>query len=464
MIQLIKEQREAILELQKKIKNFGKDGRERKAKPEYFSKRINQLDAWWIAFEARHQSLSTQPDEQQPYFRDNLFASTKELYLKHRNDLQEGLVKVAPEGFHVPPNPNEANDDSEDDDSDDDDLDFILDSTLQDFIDTGNKANSTTSVINGNDNSSSSANPPPNDDNNGNGSNEALPRTQQQAIPINIEGEILKVLYTDTYNLIKASQEMDSSVRHGMIKAQLEMLRESWSTFRQQYFSSRASNNPISLQINMQALQKKYTKAIGHLNELTNHDSNGSDLPKLKIPEFSGKPGEWKLFIELFNKIVHEKNISTSIKMEHLKANLKGQAARLVQDLTSADQYDACLKILYKRYDNRRQQLGEYIDKILQLPRHKNESSYELRMMHDVATETMLSIKNLGFNTDSWDPMVCHILIKKLHDDTIKHYECQLNNVREPPLLKEFLAYIENRSLAIQSVEAKNHDLTNDEE
>lgn len=437
---IIHTQKEAIKELQRKIVNFNKDNKTEKSKPEYFSRRIVRLDSWWIAFDARHTSLGAARETNHKYFTENLYESTKNLYHKHRQELQDGLVKVAPSGYKMPLELNEIieNEDVENGDEDDE-LNAILDSTLKDFMETSstmdeNLENASTSFNNTNAND----------------------QARKNASLSNPEAEILKVLYQEIIELIQASENMDTDARPGLVQAQLDMLKETWTTFRSHYYNLRAANNPVSTQINMTAVQLKYTIATGHLNELFSQDNNTAGLPKLKIPEFNGKQSEWRTFIELFNKIVHEKNISVSYKMQYLKSSLKGQAAGLVAHLSTADQYESCLEILYKRYDNKRRLLGDHLDNILNLPRHVHESSSELRKLLDVATESMLAIKNLGFDTNNWDPIISHILIKKLNEETSKHYECQLRDIRESPTLKEFLTYVENRYLAIQSVETKN--------
>lgn len=69
--------------------------------------------------------------------------------------------------------------------------------------------------------------------------------------------------------------------------------------------------------------------------------------------------------------------------------------------------------------------------------------------------ETVLAIRSLGVNTETWDPIINYILLGKLHKDTITHYECQRENVEEIKSLKDFLTYIEGRCLAIQAAESK---------
>lgn len=92
---------------------------------------------------------------------------------------------------------------------------------------------------------------------------------------------------------------------------------------------------------------------------------------------------------------------------------------------------------------------------MLQLPKIKSENSECLKTMHDTVYESLMSIKNLGVSTANWDPIICHILNKKLDTNTLVHYECQLDNVREPQSLKSMLSYLENRFMALQSATAK---------
>lgn len=268
------------------------------------------------------------------------------------------------------------------------------------------------------------------------------------------EAEKLKLLYIDLCKLIESAEKRDSDVQRGIIQAELELLRETWNEFRTHYYELSATSNTVSERINMQALQSTYTKVVGkYIDSMT--DDNASGLPTLNIPEFSGNINEWRSFIELFNKIVHEKNISIAYKMQYLKSSLKGQAAGLIAHLSTADQYENCLEILHRRFENKRVLFSKYIDNILNLPHHRVESSSELRELHDVASESMLAIQNLGFITENCDPLIIHILSEKLHEETLKHYECQLKDIRKPSTLNEFLKYIENRYLAIQCVEAK---------
>lgn len=142
--------------------------------------------------------------------------------------------------------------------------------------------------------------------------------------------------------------------------------------------------------------------------------------------------------------------------MQYLKTCLKGDAAKLVNHIApTADNYETCYQILQHRYDNKRELLCKLFDSLLFSGKYKTENSNDLRSLHDTTTETVMAIRNAGIDTSSWDPFINHFLLGKLHRDTIRHYECQLRNIRETETLKEFLGYIEARCLAIQSSEIK---------
>lgn len=257
----------------------------------------------------------------------------------------------------------------------------------------------------------------------------------------------------------------------GYARAQMELLKTAWSEYRAISVQIQITSNNENIKTAHTALQKQYAMASGVLTDIIRNSENKSniELPKIKLPEFYGKNTEWCTFVELFNKIVHcNNNINDAIKMQYLKTSLKGEAAKLVSHISpTAENYKTCYEILHNRYENKRELLGKLFDAILSLPKHKTENSAELRKIHDTANETILAIKNLGIDTSSWDPFINHILLGKLHHDTIKHYECQLINIKEVESFKEFLAYIESRCLAIQSAEYKtinvpftvNHDL-----
>lgn len=234
--------------------------------------------------------------------------------------------------------------------------------------------------------------------------------------------------------------------------------------FRSEVYKSKVNNQ--KLKFGYQAVTRKYMHAVGHLNDLlasenkTKRDERQNTqfvLPQLKLPEFTGNTDEWKSFIALYDKMVHENNkLDNALKIEYLKTVVKGSAAKVISHIEpTAENYISCYSLLKKRFDNKREILNKLIDNILYLPKMQQEDAEQLKQMHDTVCESMMSIKNLDIGVDNWDFLLTNILAKKLDQSTLMHYECQLEDIKEPQTLSSFLEYIENRFLALQSVRAK---------
>lgn len=245
----------------------------------------------------------------------------------------------------------------------------------------------------------------------------------------------------------------------GYRKAQIEMIKSSWAEFRVNYFKLKSSNN--NLNIDYTSLQRRFMEVVAELNDMSDENTSSQTqiiLPKIKLPEFDGTSTAWSTFIGLFNKIVHQNNtIDNGIKMQYLKTSLSGEAAKIVNHISPiAENYELCYDLLQKRFNNKREILGKLLDSILNLPKQNSENFYHLKNLHDTTFECIMSIKNLNIPVDQWDPLITHILLKKLSKETITNYECQLEDTREIQSLVKFLKYIESRFLALQSASSNN--------
>lgn len=63
------------------------------------------------------------------------------------------------------------------------------------------------------------------------------------------------------------------------------------------------------------------------LDERSSSSSIQFSLPKIKLPEFDGKATDWRSFIALFDRMVHNnRQIDSGLKIEYLKTSIKGKA------------------------------------------------------------------------------------------------------------------------------------------
>lgn len=284
---------------------------------------------------------------------------------------------------------------------------------------------------------------------------------------------LTNVQYADLLALIDSvNDDINDATERGYMRAHLSMMETSWNELRLSVQTDKVQGKVIDF--DNTALMKSYMYSIGKLNELlsknvtaivanTQCSSNQFSLPKIKLPEFFGKPSDWKSFISLFDRMVHNNStIDNGLKIEYLKTCIKGDAAKLIKHVDpTPDNYQTCYDIIHNRYENKREILGQLIDNILNLQKIKSENAQQLKNIHDTVYESIMSIKNLDIDIKNWDPLLNHILLQKLDPNTIMHYECQLKDVKETQTLKSFLSYLENRFMAIQSANSKNENAKN---
>lgn len=265
--------------------------------------------------------------------------------------------------------------------------------------------------------------------------------------------------------LIDMAAAIDANSQSGYVKSILNMMSIVWTELRTSIYKERADGKAISFDYGR--LQQSYMEMSGNLNEFLVGKSNNSNpnssiqfsLPKLQLPKFNGKLAEWKSFIALFDRMVHNnQKLDNGLKIEYLKTCIDGEACRLINHIEpTPENYDICYNILRKRFDNKREIMGQLLDNILNLPKMKSEDGKLLKNIHDTVYECMMAIQNIGISSDQLSgALLTHILTHKLDSNTVMHYECQLTDVREPQTLDDFLLYIENRFMALQSAQAKN--------
>lgn len=176
--------------------------------------------------------------------------------------------------------------------------------------------------------------------------------------------------------------------------------------------------------------------------------------PQLEIPTFTGRYSQWPTFFDLFSETIHANNsITKAQKMQHLKSKVKGEAERLIQHLhISAENYDAAWEILVHRYNNPQALFTHQIEIFLNQPNIIQQSSSQLKRLYDTTTECIHGIHSLGVDTSSWDPLLVHLLCKKLDTQTYSDYKEARKSPRELPTLDEFLNFIECKFVALEPI------------
>lgn len=473
MEQLLRIQKADIDDLNRLLKNYGSDGPTRKTK-EYLQEKQEIFSTAIAKIRRQHDRLDAFYSEDQPYWKEKTFAKIDALYEKVASNIVERLKILAEK---------EADDDtlksSGAESSDNDSVEKLRDGNNTD-------ESQEETDVDAIENDTNNSNPSENDiekNSNGagpsnskqiakgklaNGSNRnRTDENDHERQDENETGRIepsnnLMLIYSELMDFVFDANQLPDTTSKGMTKTYIELLHSTWAEFRTMYLQERVMGE---INMDYQKITRKFMTASGKLNDLL-RESTGKNvetaadvqfsLPKLKLPEFSGKATEWKAFLSLFNRMVHNTRLDNGLKIVHLKSCIKGEAARLINHIdANPENYLTCYELLRKRYDNKREMLGKLLDNILNLPKCKYESSENLKTLHDTVYESLMSIKNMDISIDNWDALLTHILLQKLDTSTVIHYECQLRDVREPQLINHFLSYLETRFMALQSANSK---------
>ncbi|XP_048479080.1 uncharacterized protein LOC125488978 [Plutella xylostella] len=192
--------------------------------------------------------------------------------------------------------------------------------------------------------------------------------------------------------------------------------------------------------------KRQLNKRIGAMNH--QHQMT----PQVDIPKFAGDYSQWPTFLDLFTGAIHANpGLSKAQKMQQLKGKLRGEAERLIQHLNvSSDNYDTAWDILTHRYNNAQILFTKQIETFLNQASIQKQNAVELKRLHDVTNECIYAIRNLGVDTTTWDPLLVHLLVKKLDSQTYTEYMESRSAPRDLPTFDELMLFLEAKFTALE--------------
>lgn len=176
-------------------------------------------------------------------------------------------------------------------------------------------------------------------------------------------------------------------------------------------------------------------------------------LPKIALPTFSGDYMEWVPFRDIYISLVHNnESLSKTQRFYYLKGTLAGEAASLIKTISATDaNYDSAWNILESRYHNKRMIVGNLISKIFNIP-NSDGGFQSIKTLLDSTQESLSSLGNLGINTQSWDPILIHLIAQKLDVQTRKEWEQSLKSSTEIPSCSEMFSFLERTFRTLESI------------
>lgn len=210
-------------------------------------------------------------------------------------------------------------------------------------------------------------------------------------------------------------------------------------------------------------LQHEYFVLLDKLNEqqlattvnTTNVAPVALKLKPIEIPTFGGDIKMWPTFSELFTTLIkNNRSLDNVQKMQYLKTNVRGDAAKLINKLEIiGSNFESAWELLQDRYNNKRAIMNMHLDTLFSQANVQSESAFHLRKLHDISKECMSLLSEV-----TTDQIIIFALTKKMDRETHKMYEQSLKNPKEPQELEEFFKFLENRCQVLESIRSNKND------
>lgn len=407
-----------ILETIKKIdRNYGKDSATRKTR-KYVEDRLDALDRLWAEFQLNNEKLAPYENATEPYFVENDFERTRKYFDSVRHKIAStSIVTITepesparspmkppapqPEGVYKHPQPQ----------------------TSRYEAPRSDKTTQCEELL-------------------------SLQRTSFRAFRRLVRSLSVDEL-TDKWELEDELRNIQTRW-HAIDTLHIQIdniLQGIDSTYEEEFYVIEESYKTVK-----RALNKKLA-STAHLQQST---------PRLEIPTFSGSYLQWPTFYDLYIETIHNNNLLTkSQKMQHLKGKLRGEAERIIQHLSiTAENYDTAWELLLHRYNNPQLIFTKHIELFLSQPNLQKQSSHEIKRLYDTSSECIHAIENLGVDIGTWDPLLVHLIVKKLDSETYTDYKEARKSPRDLPKLKELMDFLEAKFTALEPIHKRERDAT----
>ncbi|XP_043069502.1 uncharacterized protein [Drosophila bipectinata] len=178
-------------------------------------------------------------------------------------------------------------------------------------------------------------------------------------------------------------------------------------------------------------------------------------LPKLPVPNFSGKYTDWPAFHDLFMQLIHQNQALSNIQRFHfLKQALPKEQDQDVHQMELTDgAYTIAWDLIIKRDDNPRLQFMHHMNALYDLPFISRESSSEIEHMLNVTNVCINEFNRLKTNIHSSTQWIVHHLIARLPTTTVQAWEHCLGNSSDIPSFLDLKTFLNNRLVSMNIIE-----------
>lgn len=299
---------------------------------------------------------------------------------------------------------------------------------------------------------------------------------------LNCQNDLCSRIFKARSNFKKSPKERISK---DFIESKLESLEQLWSEFRHGHKDVMRTIEPNVLKSSFYLKDEIYDKTEDEytdykcelkakLTKLSNSMSNQATiggsiksnlvkLPKISIPNFSGKYHEWTTFRDLFTSMIHKNESLDNVqRMQYLKSYLTEEAEQLLRNIPVSDtNYTRCWSLLEQRYNNKKYLSHCILKRLLSQKNATTESPVFLKDLMDTSADCLSALSNLGIDVSNWDIIVIHLLSLKLDPESRRQWELNMaTNLTSDdlPTFTQFKEYLTTRYRALEFLELKGNN------
>lgn len=177
-------------------------------------------------------------------------------------------------------------------------------------------------------------------------------------------------------------------------------------------------------------------------------------LPRIQLPQFSGKFEDWPAFRDLFQSIIgKDSSLSEVEKLHYLKVSLKADAESSIKICQQPQKTQRAWTILCEQFENKRLLVRSCLTKFTSLPKMKSESATELRKIIHGVSSKVGTLESIGRPITSSEDLFVFSVVDLLDSRTRREWENSVSDSPNPPTFVTLKRFLERR---VQMLEALN--------
>ncbi|XP_070526948.1 uncharacterized protein [Cardiocondyla obscurior] len=258
----------------------------------------------------------------------------------------------------------------------------------------------------------------------------------------------------------------------GAVETRLQLLDSNWAKFEAAHDELCTSHwKEIESHANIKdgtfaEAEESYitqrTAFLDYLNEAKRTDTERDiateavarrQLPRIQLPEFTGKFEEWPAFKDLFQSIISKDAILGDVeKLHYLKGCLKGEAEQMVRNIPmTSENYQRVWDFLEEHFANKRLLVRACFASLTSMPKMKAEFLPDLRKLFHMMLQTVGTLEGIERPIADSDLFV-HFITELLDPRSRREWETLISCTSDPPTYEELKTFLEGRLRTLEAL------------